>query len=68
MSYFEKRTHEDIIDEIFENVKEGYDTSLIILNYATFLYSESNDENISIHDWLKRINLEIELKSSKELS
>jgi len=66
MSYFEQNTHEQIIDDIFENVKEGYDTSIPILNYASFLFEKNEKENLTIKDWLKRINLEIELRKTKE--
>lgn len=36
MSDFEEKTHEQIIDDIYENIVEGYDTTLPILNYDIF--------------------------------
>lgn len=66
MSYFEEKTHEQIIDDIYENIIEGYDTALPILNYATFLHHKNKNENVTIHDWLKRINFEIDLRYTKD--
>jgi len=66
MSYFEEKTHEQIIDDIYENIVEGYDTTLPILNYATFLHNKNKNEKVTVHDWLKRINFEIDLRSTKD--
>lgn len=66
MSYFEEKTHEQIIDDIYENIVEGYDTKLPILNYATFLHNKNKNEDVTVHDWLKRINFEIDLRSTKD--
>jgi len=66
--YFDHKTHEEIITDILDNVREGYDQSLQTLNYACFLSEKNKKENITIQDWVKRINLEIHLKSQKQLS
>mgnify|MGYP003343454625 FL=1 len=63
--YFDHKTHEQIITDIFENVREGYDQSLQMLNYACFLSQKNKTENITVQDWLKRVKFEIDLKMTK---
>lgn len=64
--YFDEKTHEEIIDEIFDNILEGYDQSLQTLNYACYLHEENKNEKITVQDWVKRINFEIDLKLTKK--
>ena len=41
MTYFEVKTHEEIIEDIYDNIREGYDTKIPIINYASFLYEKN---------------------------
>ena len=66
MSYFEVKTHEEIIEDIYDNVREGYDAKIPMINYASFLYEKNKKEKLTINDWLTRINLEIELRRVKD--
>jgi hypothetical protein len=66
MSYFEEKTHEEIIEDILDNKKEGYDFTLPILNYANYLFHKKSNPDLTMQDWLDRINLEIYLNSEQE--
>lgn len=66
MSYFEVKTHKEIIEDIYDNLREGYDTKIPMINYASFLYEKNKKEKLTINDWLTRINLEIELRKVKD--
>jgi hypothetical protein len=66
LGYYNGKNHKEIVDEIIDNVNEGYDVSLMILNYATFLYVNNNDTEVHLHDWVEKIKSEVESKTSEE--
>jgi hypothetical protein len=63
--YFDEKTHEEVIYEMIDNIKDGYNQSLQTLNYACFLHEKNKNEKLTVQDWVKRINFEIDLKLAK---
>jgi hypothetical protein len=63
--YFDEKTHEEVIYEMIDNIKDGYNQSLQTLNYACFLHEKNKNEKLTVQDWVKRINFEIDLKLTK---
>ena len=43
--YFDEKTHEEVIYEMIDNIKDGYNQSLQTLNYACFLHEKNKNEN-----------------------
>ena len=50
---------------MIDNIKDGYNQSLQTLNYACFLHEKNKNEKLTVQDWVKRINFEIDLKLTK---